>query len=224
MQHSSSVQIHIRKAKHTQKNTASVLSKALWKLDIKPRRCAKWSKCVQIHTLCTGSKVCSTKKFDLSRMCTIQSHVLQCPWNICRAVPIVSSFVPISLAKRKAKTPAIWHFQCTFRTCVRNSSNQDSHQRKQTVLKLLIMHKKGRFHDTTVQHVQNVCYRTWCYTYHPIQQESEKHGEKKSRFRCDLSLSAQRTSSQDRLLRHPTVSKITHYPHISNFPWTTGTT
>ena len=40
-----------------------------------------------------------------------------------------------------------------------------------------------------------------------------------TRFRCYLPLTAQRTWKQDGLLRDPTVSKVTHYPHIKKLPW-----
>ena len=41
--------IHIRKAKHTPNTTISVLFKALWTLDLKPRGYVKWSNSVQFH-------------------------------------------------------------------------------------------------------------------------------------------------------------------------------
>ena len=37
-----------------------------------------------------------------------------------------------------------------------------------------------------------------------------------------ICVSAQRTSNQDLLLRDPTVSKVTHYPQITKFPWPTS--
>ena len=40
----------------------------------------------------------------------------------------------------------------------------------------------------------------------------------KTRFRCYLCLTAQRTGNQDGLLRDPTASKVTHYPQITKFP------
>ena len=40
------------------------------------------------------------------------------------------------LAERMYEKPSTWHFQCSFRTCVHNSSNQESYLRKPIVAKV----------------------------------------------------------------------------------------
>ena len=109
MQHSTFVKVHIRKRKHTKNSTISVLFQALCTLDLKLRGDDKWSNCVQIHALCTGSKIFLTQKFELSKMCTL--NLVYCSVHeTCTERLflhyIVSPFVHhISLAVRKPKPP-----------------------------------------------------------------------------------------------------------------------
>ena len=133
----------------------------------------------------------------------------------------------------------MWHFHCTFRTCIENSSNEHSvpvcRSRptkirisfNQLFPKLRIMHKKGRFHDTPVQLVQNVHRFISCAIGpHVTLLHTARKRKKwwKTQFRFYLRLSAQRTSNQEGLLRDPIVSKVTHYQQITKFPWTTCAT
>ena len=93
--------------------------------------------------------------------------------------------------------------------------------------KLCILHKKGRFLDTPVQHVQNVHRFTSCAIGRHVtllQTAWKRRTWWKAQFRFYLRLSAQRTTNQQMLLRHPTGSKITHYQQITKFPWTTCAT
>ena len=55
-------------------------------MDLKEGGDAKCSNCVQIHVMHRKQSF-PKEKFELSRMCTTQSRVLQCPWNMCRLVP-----------------------------------------------------------------------------------------------------------------------------------------
>ena len=75
MQHSTSVWINIRKAKHTTNSTPLVVSKAPCALDLKPEGAPKFPNCTKIRALYKGNKVFLTQKFDLSRLCTTQSRV-----------------------------------------------------------------------------------------------------------------------------------------------------
>ena len=163
-------------------------------------------------------------------MCTTQSRVLKRPWNVESgySCTMMSPFIHlISLAERKPNTPYTWHFQCTFRTCVQTSSNQDSHVR-QLYPKLLIMHKKWRFRDTSASCLEcaPICFarcRPSCYTPRPYSHTARMRKIWwKARFRCYLRLSPLRTSNQDLVLRDPSVSKVTHYPQITKLPWRTS--
>ena len=84
------------------------------------------------------------------------------------------------------------------------------------------------FHDTPVQLVQIVHrFASWlsCHTTLPSAHAARKRKTWwKARFRCYMLLSAQRTSNQDGLLHDPTVTKVTHYPQITKFEWTTSAT
>ena len=115
----------------------SVLYKPLCTLDMNPRGAAKWANCAQIHALCTGNKVLMTQKFDLSTMCTTQSHVLYSPWNTCRAV-----------------LPALW---CRLLFTLYPWQKEKQNTVNMTFsLDQWIMHKKETFPDTKVWFVQNV--------------------------------------------------------------------
>ena len=139
---------------------------------------------------------------------------------------IVSLFVhSISLAKRKPKNPKYPIFSvisvplCTTRpTKMRISVSQ-------LYPKLRSIHKKGRFHDTPVQLVQNVHRFDSCAIGQVMLHSSalcafstEAKTMAKNTFRRYLRLTAQRTWNQDGLLRDPIVSQVTHYPQITKFP------
>ena len=106
--YSTSVWIHIRKAKHTPNSTASVLFKALCTQDLKSREAAKWSNCVRIHAMHTKQSFPVTKVWIVqilhnSVSCTAVSMK---PVQRGSSSTIVSPFLHhISLDERNPKTP-----------------------------------------------------------------------------------------------------------------------
>ena len=104
-------------------------------------------------------------------------------------------------------------------TCVQNLSNQDSHIRKQTVPKFTHYAQERAFEDTPVELVQSVHRFALCGLYSSAfcpYSTKAKNMAKKHAFGV-ICVSAQGTSTQDGLLRDPTVIKVTHFPQITKF-------
>ena len=181
MQHPTSVWIHIGRAKHTINRMVSVLSKGLCTLDLKPKMAAKWSNWAQIHALCT--------KIWHKRM----------NYSECAQLSLVYNSVHETCAKRFLlhHSVAFWSPYTHGRRTQRKNIDMTfsvyfPHPTKigmsvsQLYPKLRIMLKKWHFHDTPVQLVQNVHRLPSCVIGRhvtllelmPIEQESERHGEK----------------------------------------------
>ena len=111
----------------------------------------------------------------------------------------------------------ISYSKCNFSTCVQNSSNEDSHLRESTVPKDLHYPQERTFPWHTIATcpecapIRLVPYRPSCLT--PLLYTNRARNRKvwwKTRFRCYLRFPAQRTYSQDGLLRDSYASKDTH--------------
>ena len=183
---------------------------------------------------CANSRIMQTKQtFPDEKVWIVQNvhHSVSCTVVFVKHVQsgysctIVSPFVhDFQLAEIKPKTLYIWHFQFTFRTCVKNSSNQDSHIRKPTVPKFthyaqemtLPWHTSGTCPECAPIRLVMLHSTALC----PFRTKAKEMVN--ARFRCYLRLSAQISSNQDGLLRDPTVTKVKHYPQITKFPWTTS--
>ena len=96
MQHTTSVWIHIRIAKHTPNSMVSVLFNALCIQDLKPRTADKWLNCAQFHSLCT-------RKEDFL------PQILTCPE--CVHLSLVYSSVHETYAER-------FILNCSVRCCL----------------------------------------------------------------------------------------------------------
>ena len=102
-----------------------------------------------------------------------------------------------------------------------NSSNQDSHLRKPNVPKVrqFPLKRTVRGHTTAkcpgCAPIRLLHQRPSCFTPRPYAHTARKRKIWwKTRFRCYLRFTAQRTWNQHRLPRDPIVSKVTHYPQI----------
>ena len=103
-----------------------------------------------------------------------------------------------------------------------NSSNKDSHLPKPYVPKVRQYPQEWTF----PRHTSATCPE--CALFRLVQQRPSPwpyaHTARKrkiwwkTRFRCYLRLSAQRTWNQDGLLRDATLSKVTHHQPITKFP------
>ena len=188
MLYSNSVWMHIRKAKHTPNSTVSVFFKAPCTLDLNPSEPAKWSKSAQIYAVWTRNKDFLTEKFDLCRMCTscvvygsvhescAEGFLLPYSVNFCWP------YIPGSVNE---KHPKYHIFSAISVPVCRTRPTMIHVSISQLYTKLRSIHKKGRFHDTPVQLVQNVHRFASCALGHhvtilglmSIQQESEEYGE-----------------------------------------------
>ena len=122
---------------------------------------------------------------------------------------IVSPF--LSLVKENQKHPKYGIFSLLPVPVCRSCPTKIRISFSQLFPKLRIMHKKGLFHDTPVQLVQNVHRFTSCAIGRHLTLLHKARKRKtswKSQFRFYLRLSAQKTSNQEGLLRDPTARII----------------
>ena len=128
---------------------------------------------------------------------------------------------PSAYAARKRKTWCKARFRCFLRLSTQRTSNEDG----------LLSHPTA----STVTHYQQITKFPWTTVHYscaigPVMLHSSEHTARKRikwwkvGFRCYLRPSAQRTSNQGALIRDPTVNKVTHYPQITKFPWSTRAT
>ena len=213
MQHSTSVRLHIRKAKHAPNIIFSVLFKPLCTLDLKSGDAAKWSNCAQIDALCKRNKAWLVQNVHNSVSCTGVSMKYIQGGSSCT---IVSTFVHhLSMAERKEKHPKYDIFSVLSAPVCRARPNKIRMSVSQLHPKLRSMQKKWRFLDKPVQLIQNVHRFASCCIGQDLLHTSAHAARKrqtwwKARSRRSLRLSAQRTSNQDVLLRGPTVPKVTN--------------
>ena len=160
MKHSTSVCIHIRKAKHTPKSTSLVVFKALCTLDLKPGVTAKWSNCAKIHALCWGNKFSWHKTLTCPECAQFSLVYFSVPGPCAEQLLLhysVAFCSPYIFAKKKTQNTVKYdvfsvlsvHVWRTRSTKIRFSVSQQYSMWR-------IMYKEGRFHDTTVLLVQNV--------------------------------------------------------------------
>ena len=120
-------------------------------LDLKKKCSAKWSNCTQIgkfihyaqETKFSWQKIWLVQNVQNSVSCTVVSMKYVPSGSSCTKV--LHLVHHISLEQRKAKTPWVWHYECTFGFSVQNFSNQVLHLRQLKVLYLTHYEQESTF-------------------------------------------------------------------------------
>ena len=182
MQYSTSVWIHIGKAKHLPNSMVLALFKPLCTLYLKPRGYAKWSKCVQIYAI-------QRKQFSWHK----SLHCLECAqfslvycgvhgtyaeqFLLQHSAVFCSPYIPSRMKTKKHPKYAFFTV-LSVRMC-RTCPTKIRMFVSQMYPKLRIMYKKWRLNDTNATcpecaPTRILRYRTSCYTPRPYAHKARK--------------------------------------------------